>query len=177
MNFPGDSTWVISSGDGGTFALFVRDALGISTPTADSIPRLTPPVPRLTGVLVPPEFTPDWDRWWRDCTETGHGREPIGISAPLREAYARWHDPRAPEQIRRRHDLGRTFSTVLQELVTELEQELGHRPVFKLDVIQIPVEGQFWRRLTRDRVLVSEELMGSRNLIAPLESVIRELAR
>ena len=38
MKFPGDSTWVITSGDGGTFALFVRDALGISTPAADSVP-------------------------------------------------------------------------------------------------------------------------------------------
>jgi hypothetical protein len=65
----------------------------------------------------------------------------------------------------------------LHELVTEPDQELGRRPIFKLDVIQIPVDGQFWLRLTRDRVLVSEELMLSRNLVAPLESVIRELAR
>jgi hypothetical protein len=177
MNFPGDSTWVISSGDGGTFALFVRDALGISTPTADSIPRLTPPVPPLTGALTPPELVEDWDRWWRDCTSTGHGREPVGLPVELREAYTRWNAPTAAETTRRRHDLRTTFSNSIQELVAELEQELGRRPVFTLDVIQVPVEGQFWRRLARDKVLVSEELMLSRNVIAPLESVIRELAR
>ena len=173
MDFPGDSTWVISSGDGGTFALFVRDALGISTPTADSIPRLTPPVPRLSGELIPPEFTPDWDRWWRDCTETGFGREPLGISVSMREAYTRWNTG----GLHRRRGPATAFSKAVHEVVTELEQELGRRPIFKLDVTQIPVEGQFWRRLSRDKVLVSEELMSSRNVLAPLESVIRELAR
>ncbi|MEV6235811.1 hypothetical protein [Lentzea sp. NPDC051838] len=172
MNLSGDSTWVLSSGDGGTFPLFVRDALGISTPTADSIPRLTPAVPPVTGVLVPPEFTPDWDRWWRDSTQNGWGREPIGITVGLREAYTRWSGP-----IRDRRAPATAFSTVLYEVVSELEQDLGHRPIFTLDVLQIPVEGQFWRRLSRDKVLVSEELMGSRNVLAPLESVIRDLAR
>jgi hypothetical protein len=173
MHFPGDSTWVISSGDGGTFPLFVREALGISTPTADSIPRLVPPVTPVTGVLVPPEFTPDWDRWWRDTTETGYGREPIGITVELREAYNRWRD----RTNRRRGDRRTVFSNLVHEVVTEMEEELGHRPVFKLDVIEIPVEGQFWRRLARDMVLVSEELMASRNILAPLESVLRDLAQ
>ncbi|MET9626866.1 hypothetical protein ABZX92_05320 [Lentzea sp. NPDC006480] len=168
---------MISSGDGGTFPLFVRDALGISTPTADSIPRLTPPVPRVTGVLVPPEFTPDWDRWWRDCTQNGHGREPIGIDVRLREAYTRWHSPTTPEATSHRDHLRTFFSAAVQEVVVGLEQELGHRPIFQLDILQIPVEGQFWRRLTRDKVLVSEELLGSRNVLAPLESVIRDLAQ
>jgi len=175
MNFPGDSTWVISCNDVGTFALFVRDALGISTPTADSIPRLTPPVPPLTGALIPPEFIQDWDRWWRDCTVTGFGREPVGLPVELREAYTRWDGPVKPGTHHSR-EASRPFSASLHELVTELEQELGRRPLFKLDVIQIPVEGQFWRRLARDEVLVSEELMASRNVIAPLESVIRDLA-
>ncbi|GGU14710.1 hypothetical protein [Lentzea flava] len=177
MKFSGDSTWVISSGDGGTFALFVRDALGISTPTADSIPRLTPPVPRLTGLLYPPELVQDWDRWWRDCSSTGHGREPVGLPVELREAYQQWGAFTTPENTRRRDDIRISFSNSVHELVTDLEQELRRRPVFKLDVVQIPVEGQFWRRLKHDRVLVSEELMASRNVIAPLESVIRDLAQ
>ncbi|MFI6095185.1 hypothetical protein ACIA8G_06530 [Lentzea sp. NPDC051213] len=175
MDFQGDSTWVISSGDGGTFALFVRDALGISTPAADSVPRLTPPVERLTGVLVPQEFPRDWDRWWLESCSGGHGREPVGLPEQLREAYTRWQGFSTPEATRRRDELRGTFSNSLRELVIELEQELGHRPIFTLDVVQVPVEGQFWRRLTRDRVLVSEELMGSRYVIAPLESVVREL--
>ncbi|MDT7782024.1 MAG: hypothetical protein QOF58_443 [Pseudonocardiales bacterium] len=172
MNFPGDSTWVISSGDGGTFPLFVREALGIRTPTADSIPRLVPPVLPVTGVLVPPEFTADWDRWWHDCTRTGSGREPIGISVELRDAYNRWQDGTTWLQDNRRT----VFSNLVHEVVTDMEQELGRRPIFKLDILQIPVEGPFWRRLSRDKVLVSEELMISRNVLAPLESVIRDLA-
>ncbi|MGW4214545.1 hypothetical protein ACWEIJ_41620, partial [Lentzea sp. NPDC004789] len=74
MRFSGDSTWLIRSGDGGTFPLFVREALGISTPTADAIPRLVPPVPRLTDLLYPPELVEDWDRWWRGCTSSGSSR-------------------------------------------------------------------------------------------------------
>jgi hypothetical protein len=177
MHFPGDSTWMISSGDGGTFALFARDALGISTPTADSIPRLTPPVPPFAGALLPAEFGQDWDRWWKESSEIGYGREPIGLPEELREAYSQWDDPLNPDNTRRRDHLRVTFSDLLHELVTELEQELGRRPVFKLDIVEIPVEGQFWRRLKRDRVLVSQELMSSRNVLAPLESVLRELAQ
>lgn len=177
MNFPGDSTWAISSGDGGTFALFVRDALGISTPAADAIPPLSPPVPRLTGAVYPPEIIEDWDRWWRDCTSSGAGREPLGLPEELRPAYTRWRDdPRSPKAMARR-DVARRFSVSLHELITELERELGRTPIFTLDVLQVPVEGQFWRRLDREKVLVSEELMCSRNVIAPLESVIRDLVR
>ncbi|PWK79540.1 hypothetical protein C8D88_12467 [Lentzea atacamensis] len=176
MNFRGDSTWVISSGDGGTFALFVRDALGISTPTADSVPRLTPPVPRMTDVEVPPGFAQAWDRWWLESDPSGPGREPFGLPDRLREAYLRWNDPWSPEARHARDEVSRTFSASLHELITELEQELGHRPIFTLEILQIPVEGQFWRRLGPAKVLISEELMRSRNVIAPLESVIRELA-
>ena len=177
MHFPGDSTWVISSGDDGTFALFARDALGISTPAADSVPRLTPQVPRLTGVTLPPEFPQDWDRWWRESSLRGVGREPIGLPDGLRDAYRRWVDPTTPEATSARDRLSVTFSSSVREVVVELEQELGHRPIFKLEIVQVPVVGQFWRRLARDRVLISEELMGSRNVLAPLESVIRELAQ
>jgi hypothetical protein len=176
MNFAGDSTWVVSSGDGGTFPLFVRDALGISTPAADSVPRLTPPVPRLTGVEVP-GIEHGWDRWWHESTLTGSGREPIGIPDHLRAAYVRWSDPRSLQSTYVRDDVRRTFMASLHELIAELEQELGHPSVFSLDVLQIPVEGQFWRRIQHDRVLASEDLLRSRNVIAPLESVIRELAR
>jgi hypothetical protein len=176
MNFAGDSTWVISSGDGGTFPLFVRDALGISTPLADSIPRLTPPVPRLTGVEVP-GLAQGWDRWWLASAPNGPGHEPVGIPDHLRAAYTRWSDPRSLQSTFVRDEVRRTFSASLHEVITELEQELGHRLVFSLDVMQIPVEGQFWHRLQRDRVLVSEELLRSRNVIAPLESVIREIAQ
>lgn len=172
-----DSTWVISSGDGGTFALFVRDALGISTPAADSIPRLTPPVPPHTGALLPAEFPQDWDRWWKESSEIGYGREPLGLPEELREAYHRWDDPLDTDNDRRRYELRTSFSAVLHQVVTELEQELGRRPIFKLDIVEIPVEGQFWRRLKRDRVLVSQQLMSSRNVLAPLESVIRDLAQ
>ncbi|HUQ59877.1 hypothetical protein [Lentzea sp.] len=168
---------MISSGDGGTFALFVRDALGISTPTADAIPRLVPPVPRLEGALYPPGLVEDWDRWWRDCTSSGAGREPVGLPVRLREAYRDWGAFTAPENTQRRDEVRRGFTDAVQEVVVDLEHERGHRPIFTLDVLQVPLEGQFWRRLSRGKVLVSEELMLSRNVIAPLESVIRDLLR
>jgi hypothetical protein len=176
MKLEGDSTWVVSIGDGGTFPLFVRDALGISTPQADSVPRLVPPVPRLTEVELP-GIEHGWDRWWLESISTVAVREPVGIPVWLREVYSRWRNLLEPENARRRDHLRTTFSTVLNELLAEFEQELGRTPVFTLDIAQIPVEGQFWRRTTRDKVLASEELMGSRNVIAPLESVIRDLVR
>jgi len=177
MRFSGDSTWLIRSGDGGTFPLFVREALGISTPTADAIPRLVPPVPRLRDAPYPPELVEDWDRWWHGCTSTGSSREPVGLPEVLHEAYAEWGAFTAPDNTYRRDDVRRGFSDSVQELVADLEQELGHRPIFELEVLQIPVEGQFWQRLRRDKVLASEELLCSRNVIAPLESVIRDLVR
>lgn len=178
MRLSGEPTWLVSSGDGsGTFALFVRDALGISTPAADSVPPLTPPVPRFTGALIPPGIVEDWDRWWRDCTSTGHGREPLGLPVELREAYRDWSASTSQQSTRWRNDFRTGFSSSIQEVVAGLEQELGRRLVFTLDVVEIPVEGQFWRRIERDRVLVSSQLMGSRNVIAPLESVIRDLVQ
>ena len=176
MKLEGESTWVVSIGDGGTFPLFVRDALGISTGESGSVPRLTPPVPRLTDVEVP-GIEHGWDRWWAESASTGFGHEPLGIPVRLHEAYTRWRNPLAPENTRRRDHLRSTFSDVLKELLADLEQELGRKPLFTLDISQLPVEGQFWRRLNRAKVLASEELMGSRNVIAPLESVIRDLVR
>ncbi|MCR3752298.1 hypothetical protein [Lentzea californiensis] len=173
MHFPGDSTWQVSSGNGDTFTLYVRDALGISTPTADSIPPLTPPVPRLHGVAVPETFGSAWDRWWAQSVSGGAeavpGRWPVGLPQQLRPAYDEW-------VTHKDHDRRANFSEVLHEIVAQLTGELGHAPVFALDIVEVPVRGQFWRRLTTNSVMVSEELMASRNLIAPLESVLRELA-
>jgi len=184
MSFPSDSTWVMTISGGDTFALYVRDALGIDTPTATSIPPLTPAVPRV-DFDVPPSFGAEWDRWWVHTLGEGRlsggiddlpGRWPTGLPAGLRGAYSDWHDPRTPEATSRRDDARTNLGDSLRELVSELKEELGHEPVFTLEMIQIPVKGQFWRRLNTDTVLVSEELLLSRNIIAPLETVIRELA-
>lgn len=175
--------WVVSSGPGDTFALYVRDALGISTPTADAIPPLTPPVPRLHGVTVPETFGAEWDRWWRQSLVTGGaqhvpGRWPAGLPEELVGAHEQWEpDRRSPENTQRRDDARAAFSDLLREVVDQLTEELGHPPVFELDIIEIPVAGQFWRRLTTSKVLVSEELKSSRNVLAPLESVLRDLAQ
>lgn len=178
MNFPGDSTWSISSDDSHTFALYVRDAFGIETPTAASIPPLRPAVPR-SELTVPHGFADAWDRWW----DRAHGTPrlpdvwPPSLPKELFAAYSQWNDPTSPESRRIRDHVRRTFGPSINELVTDLEQELGHRLVFSLHLVQIPVAGQFWRRLTKDTVLVSDDLMCSPNLIAPLESVLRDLAQ
>lgn len=177
MRLAGDSTWIVQHGDGGTYALFVRDALGISTPTADAIPPLHPPVPKLADAVFPPEVVADWDRWWRESTASGPGREPLGLPAGLRAAYSRWRPDTSPENRRRRDDVRQACGETIQEIVTGLEQELGHRPLFQLELLQAPLRGQFWLRLDRERVLASEELLLSRNLLAPLEAVIRDLSR
>ncbi|NKE62474.1 hypothetical protein FXN61_39365 [Lentzea sp. PSKA42] len=178
---PGGKRWVVSSGPGDTFALYVRDALGISTPTADSIPPLTPPVPRVHDVELPETFGSAWDRWWAQSLVTGGaedvpGRWPVGLPEHLRDAYGQWQPDRSsPEVTWQRDDAMAAFSASLNEVVDQLTEELGHAPLFELDVIEIPVQGQFWRRLGKNTVLVSEELKASRNVIAPLESVIRDL--
>ncbi|MCX2950238.1 hypothetical protein [Lentzea sp. NEAU-D7] len=69
------------------------------------------------------------------------------------------------------------FDDSLREVLADLEQELGRTPVFALSLVQIPGEDQRWKRLKPDVVEVSEGLLRSRNLIAPLESVIRQLAQ
>jgi hypothetical protein len=69
------------------------------------------------------------------------------------------------------------FTAVLNEVVDDLTRELGREPVFALSLIQVTAAGPLWRRLNTGTVMVSEELMRSRNVIAPLESVIRDLAR
>ncbi|MFD4636627.1 hypothetical protein ACFWN2_04885 [Lentzea sp. NPDC058436] len=178
MRFPGDSTWAVSSGDGDTFALYVRDALGIRTPTADSIPRLTPPVPRVHDVYVPETFGSAWDRWWSQSyasrgAQHVPSRWPVGLPGEVRAAYEGWR-PHIPDVAPRTRE---NFSAVLREVVTQLTEEIGREPVFSLSLIAIPVEGQFWRRVGSDSVLLSEELMASPHLIAPLESVIRDLVK
>lgn len=184
MDLSGNSTWVVSSGGGGTFALYVRDALAISTPAADSIPPLTPPVPRATGIEVPPGFAQEWDHWWRENLGAGrvaggaehvHARWPTGLPEQLRDAHAEWAQSRREADSLRGDAMAR-FSELLNEVVGELEEELGRSPVFALDLIELPVEGEFWRRLGPGTVLISEQLKRSRNVIAPLESVLRDLA-
>ncbi|MDX8055434.1 hypothetical protein SK571_39180 [Lentzea sp. BCCO 10_0798] len=69
------------------------------------------------------------------------------------------------------------FDDALREVLADLEQELGRTPVFALSLFQIPGEDQYWKRLKPDVVEISEGLMRSRNVLAPLESVIRELAQ
>ncbi|MEU3645132.1 hypothetical protein AB0E59_17245 [Lentzea sp. NPDC034063] len=179
MQFPGDSTWQVSSGGGEIFALYVRDALGISTPTADAIPRLTPPVPRDHDAYVPETFGSAWDRWWtQSLTTLGPGHPPVGVPEQMRADYTRWGpDWSSPEQRALRHHARTVSYTLPREIVDQLTVELGRQPVFNLRMIEIPVEGQFWRRVDKHTVLVSDELKISRNVLAPLESVLRELAR
>lgn len=69
------------------------------------------------------------------------------------------------------------FDESLREVLTDLEQELGREPVFALSLFQVAGEGQHWKRLKPGLVEASEGLMRSRNVVAPLESAIRELTR
>ncbi|MEV6235812.1 hypothetical protein [Lentzea sp. NPDC051838] len=165
--------WVVSSGTGDTFTLYVRDALGVSTPTADSIPPLTPHVPRESTTTVDGD---EWDRWFaQSLMSTGSqnipDRWPSGVTEELRDAHAAWRPTPAMPEGRQ------AFSELLNEIVDGLTTELGHTPLFALTLIEIPVQGGFWRRLNRDIVLVSEQLKYSRAVLAPLESVIRDLAQ
>ncbi|MFS8102760.1 hypothetical protein LFM09_37095 [Lentzea alba] len=179
---PGKKSWVVGSGGGDTFTLYVRDALGISTPTADAIPRLTPPVPRVDDPEATERVTRGWDRWWEQSlpspgSQHVRGRWPVGLPEHLHDAFLQWSgDPSSPETTRQRDEDRQQFSELLNEVIDQLTDELGHPPLFSLSMIEIPVEGQFWRRLSKDTVLVSENLKRSRNVIAPLESVIRDLA-
>ncbi|WP_191299203.1 hypothetical protein [Lentzea cavernae] len=173
----------MSSRTGDTFALYVRDALGLSTPTADAVPPLNAPVPRVHDVYVPETFGPAWDRWWTRAVESGGAltapsQWPVGPPAQLRAAYDAWHPaPTSPGETTRRDRSRNDFGLALKEAVGQLTTELGHEPVFDLNLIEIPVRGQFWRRTARRTVLVSDELRSSRNVLAPLESVIRDLAQ
>jgi hypothetical protein len=86
-------------------------------------------------------------------------------------------NPISPEAMRQADEARAVVNEALREVVGDLTWELGHEPVFHLHLVQIAAEGQVWRRVDADTVEVSGELMRSPNLIAPLESVIREIAR
>ena len=86
-------------------------------------------------------------------------------------------NPTSPEAMRQADEARAVVNEALREVVGDLTRELGHEPVFHLHLVQIVAEGQVWRRVDADTVEVSGELMRSRNLIAPLESVIRDIAR
>lgn len=172
MTSPERASWLINSGGADTFVLYVRDALGIDTPTATAIPPLTPPVARIDAEL-PDGFAADWDRWWTG-TLNRSGTRPAGLPEQLHAAHLHWSS--AADTAEGRDRTREAFSATLYDLINELKTELGHEPVFTLSLLELPVRGQFWRRIDGKTVLVSTELLRSRNIIAPLESVIRELA-
>ncbi|SER06663.1 hypothetical protein SAMN05216188_107268 [Lentzea xinjiangensis] len=93
------------------------------------------------------------------------------------DGYSTW-SVQITSDVRNAYDDTRArFDDALREVLVELRQELGHEPVFGLSLVQIPGDDPHWKQLKPDVVEVSEGLMRSRDVLAPLESVIRKLAQ
>ncbi|WP_147455197.1 hypothetical protein [Saccharothrix australiensis] len=189
MRFDGNPSWSINHDSFGeiAFALYVRDALGITSPTADSIPPLEPAAPARSHP-DPPGLAGHWDDWWTRITgaRPAAGHEAPAPAGPpealddllprLRRDHSRWAAGLRAEQARTGQPHTRDVIP-FHDLVDEVRRELGRDGLdFTLSIHEVPVAGPYWLRIGTDTVLASSDLLRSPDAVAPLRSVIRDLA-
>lgn len=129
--------WRITEGDTKRlhYALYVRDALGL-TPVGDSVPpALAPAVDRYKDGTSPPIDGPRWLRWWNDLLDEVQLDSPRAQevveqrwSAPpaLDEQARSWAFHRHEEWRRERHR--RSFEVVSRIMEGDAVKALGRPP-------------------------------------------------
>lgn len=177
-------------------ALHLRDASGLEVRSDVVVPRLKPTVAR-DGELEPyatARTAEAWTAWWDGLLERRPEfrgvpqlvADPLPrlpedlralISAGLPAANT-WFNARKREDIEVIRREGRPRMPSVVGVVSEVEQELGHRAApFDLLISILPVAGMWAKRVRRDHVLVSRELSGyDAGFEAFLEPVVRTLA-
>jgi hypothetical protein len=189
MRFSHKDTWMIGleSSSDIILALYARDTLNITSPTARSIPPLDPAV-RASDLPASPGVERQWDEWWSSITglRLAPGKNAlVPIEPPaawedeinrLRRGYSRWAaDLRAAEtQSGQPHT--RDVIPFL-ELVDHVRLDLGRDDLdFMLSIQEIPVAGRYWHRVNTDTVMASSSLLRSEEGFTKLRAIIRELA-
>ncbi|MEO6082292.1 MAG: hypothetical protein ABIQ18_04225 [Umezawaea sp.] len=189
MRFNHQDTWMISldSSSDLDLALYVRDALNITTQAAGSIPPLDPAVPA-SDLPAPPGVERLWDEWWTSITDLrlAPGKDklaPIELPAAweeeihrLRLEYSRWAADLRAAEARSGQPHTREVIPFL-ELVDHVRLELGRDNLdFMLSIQEIPVAGRYWQRVNTDTVMASSALLRSEEGATKLRAVILELA-
>ena len=189
MRFSDKATWTINldSSSDVIFALYVRDALNITSPTANSVPPLDPAVTD-REVSASPGVEIQWDEWWTSITglRLAPGKNAlVPIEPPtaledeirrLRPDYSQW----AADLRTKEAQAGQSHTRDIipfREVVNQVQQELERDDLdFTLSIQEIPVEGQYWHRVATDTVMASSALLRSETAVTKLQALIRELA-
>jgi hypothetical protein len=189
MHFRDKPTWAmyLDSSSEIIFALYVRDALNITSPTAGEVPPLDPAVP-VPNISAPPEVERQWGEWWARITGprlAPGGNSLIPVEHPaaledeiqrLRPEYSQWAWDLRQQETRSGQPHTRDIIPV-KEVVDAVQLELGQEYLgFALSIQEIPVKGRYWHRLARDTVMASSTLLRSEEAIPKLQTLIRELA-
>src|SRR4051812_27256326 len=189
MHFRDRPTWTIclDSSSEVIFALYVRDALNVTSPTAGQVPPLDPAVP-VPDASASPEVEHQWGEWWASIT--GLRLAPGGsaltpVEPPivledeirrLRPEYSKWAWDLRENETRSGRPHTREIIP-LQEVVESVKQELGRVYLdFALSIQEVPVKGRYWHRMATDTVMASSALLRSEEAITRLRPLIRELA-
>jgi hypothetical protein len=176
METAGEESWRVRIVDEEPveLALYLRDSLALSDDVVPFVPSLAPSVP----VTVPAgvdrnAVAGEWPGWWTDVLqwcrdqekrgpEERHRSWPVTDIAPalaerpaLRDALAVFKEP--AEHYRSATRRGRARPTLLlNEVVTELEQELGRKAKpFHLVIMEVSLSEPMWAPLTPTLVLAS----------------------
>jgi hypothetical protein len=198
MRLAGQASWRVSRGTAlpVDVALYVRDALALSADTRPFVPSLDPAVP----VFVPPGLDRagaerEWPGWWEDILEWCRtdvrfedprerlrtvpvaDTSPILLKRPaLRAAVAALMEPASRYQAAT--GMPRVPpSTVVNEVVWDLERELGRRAKpFDLVITEVRVREPMWEPLTPEHVLASQRFVESEAVRPALREVLLPLA-
>lgn len=162
--------------------VYVRDAAGLTGPADYPLPPLAPAVP-LHAELAPhatAAAAEAWDRWWEGCFDpAGRLRRPdefgprpmdppepgtdlrFLFDAVVDEAHD-WHREREREFHERFHEQRRRQQQGgggVGRTVRRIEQELGRTSApFALEVLMVPLDRRWGRRMDAELVVVSELL-------------------
>jgi hypothetical protein len=157
-------------------ALYVRDVLALSVDVKPFVPGLEPPV----AVIVPAgvdraAVAEEWTGWWADILEwcRGEAQPEMADRPALRTALAALTEP--AERYRSAVQ-GRRPTLIVNEVVSELEQELGRRAKpFRFRITEVSVCEPLWEPLTPTHVLASARFADSDDSRPALRETLRPL--
>jgi hypothetical protein len=174
-------------------ALFLRDTLALSV-TDDPYPPTDPWVPVLpAGDVDRQAVAAEWLEWFNGILDgapldSHDGRDPdsdwVARWPAVCKALRTFIDPIQQwdgQLLRRDQRRGRhrdTSQLWVVDLVNDVGTELDRQPrPFALDIVELPVRGQFWMRRGHSQVLASPALIDNTAAFSwALRPLIKELA-
>ena len=185
----GPMEWTVreSTGDPFVIALYVRDRAGLH---ADSIE-----VPPLKPAVTPAPSTHQrmeqesagWAKWWTSLVDRAISGEGAALGGDSEEEFSkraefshipfsepsRWLSDRTLEQIRRPSDQTRASRILVDAAVRKFEEAAGRTAnAFALDLVILPVQGNWWYQATPTLVFLSQDLRSDRTRFLELLSPV-----